>query len=191
MEGLGIGEAVPEGGRGVREDECEAASSSPSAAEFAPVWPLPPAPHRRSAALKPLLFPEPDKEDRTYLLRRSRDLPLPCVLCERCFGEGVRGEEGCVWEGARDALLHHLLADHSLIIHQVDSIASLRRSAIVILSSPILKWPLSLPSDTANTGKTGFQKFLTFPNSAQSSEQTLMPKVGVHGLKVVRVLIDL
>ena len=142
-----------EGGRGTagetREEEDETKEKQSSAAagshldptvpEFVPVWPLPPpAPQRRCASLQPLLFPEPDKKDRTHLLRRSRDLPLPCVLCERCFGEEVREGGGGEWERARDDLLRHLLADHSLVIHQVSHIASLRRSVILILCSPIL-----------------------------------------------------
>ena len=95
--------------------------------EFAPVWPLPPAPHLRSAALQPLLFPEPVEEP-SHLLWRSRDLPLPCVLCERDFGEcgeGVEGDGG--WKEARDVLLQHLLNHHFIVIHQVDRIATLRR----------------------------------------------------------------
>ena len=111
------------------EEKRSEAAASPldaTAGEFTPVWPLPPAPHLRSAALKPLLFPEPDKQDRSHLLWRSRDLPLPCVLCEGVFGEG----EGGGWEGARDKLLRHLLQDHCIVVHQVDHIASLRRSAI-------------------------------------------------------------
>ena len=101
----------------------------PTASEFTPVWPLPPAPHLRSAALKPLLFPEPAQDDRSHLLKRSRDIPLPCVLCERCFGEeGSEGvEEGGRWEREKDALLCHLLEDHCIVVHQVEHIASLRR----------------------------------------------------------------
>ena len=117
------------------EEECEATGPllDPTAREFTPVWPLPPAPHLRSAALKPLLFPEPHREDRSHLLRRSRDLPLPCVLCDRCFGEsgseGEEEEEGGRWERGRDALLCHFLDDHCIVVHQVEYIASLRRSA--------------------------------------------------------------
>ncbi|CAI8058403.1 Zinc finger protein 277 [Geodia barretti] len=114
------------------EEECEATGPllDPTAREFTPVWPLPPAPHLRSAALKPLLFPEPHGEDRSHLLRRSRDLPLPCVLCDRCFGEsgseGEEEEEGGRWERGRDALLCHFLDDHCIVVHQVEYIASLR-----------------------------------------------------------------
>ena len=114
------------------EEKSEATGSllDPTMEEFTPVWPLPPAPHLRSAALKPLLFPEPTKEDKSHLLRRSRDLPLPCVLCDRCFGEGgEEEEEEGRWERVRDALLRHFLEDHCIVIHQVENIASLRRSA--------------------------------------------------------------
>lgn len=123
-----------------KEMQSEAAASSldPAAPEFGPVWPLPSPPHQRSAALRPLLFPEPAKEDRSYLLYRSCDLPLPCVLCDKCYGDGVREGEG-VWERARDQLLHHLLEDHQIVIHQVDHIASLRRS---VPTTPILGRPI-------------------------------------------------
>ena len=133
--------------------QSEAASSTQDP-EFGPVWPLPSPPHQRSAILKPLLFPEPAKEDRSYLLYRSRDLPLPCVLCEKCYGDGVREgerEEG-VWEAARDQLLRHLLDNHQIVIHQVDHIASLRRSVFTIT---ILDWPIlvdNLPYDQYWTG---------------------------------------
>lgn len=140
-DSLVLGETTPE----VEESEAVSSSLSPSVPEFGPVWPLPPPSHHRSAALKPLLFPEPAKEDRSYLLRRSRDLPLPCVLCEQSFGDGVkegceRVGEGGVWEGARDQLLRHLVEDHAIVIHQVAHIASLRRSvlSIAILHRPIL-----------------------------------------------------
>ena len=114
----------------------EAATPHDSARhEFGPVWPLPPPPHQRSAALKPLLFPEPAKEDCAHLLRRSHDLPLPCVLCDECFGEGVREGEVGVWEGVRDELLKHLVEKHSIVIHQVAHIASLRRSVLLICTA--------------------------------------------------------
>ena len=125
------GEKTPEVVK-VKEKESEATASAlnPAAPEFGPVWPLPPPTHQRSAALKPLLFPEPPtKEDRSHLLHRSRDLPLPCVLCEQSFGACVKeGEGGGGWDGARDQLLRHLLEAHSIIVHEVSHIASLRRS---------------------------------------------------------------
>lgn len=125
----------------VKEKEVINSKLDPDAPEFKPVWPLSPPSHLRSAALKPLLFPEPGKEDSTYLIRRSRDLPLPCVLCERCFDVDVVSESVCedsVWERVRDELLRHLLVDHFIVIHQVDRIVSLSRSVIIILHCPVL-----------------------------------------------------
>lgn len=114
---------------------------NPAAPEFGPVWPIS-RPQRSGAALRPLLFSEsvPDPQDRSVYLHRSRDLPLPCVVCEQSFGAAVKeeasesgreersesGREGG-WESARDQLLQHLLEAHKIVIHQVSLIASLRR----------------------------------------------------------------
>ena len=48
-------------------------------------------------------------------------------MCERCFGESGDELKSEKWEGVRDQLLQHLLSEHSIVIHQVDHIASLRR----------------------------------------------------------------
>lgn len=113
-----------------REDHVQSAVTkalNPAAPEFGPVWPLSrPMAQRNSAALRPLVFtdPAPEPQDRSVYLHRSRDLPLPCVMCEQCFGTTV-GEGG--WESARDQLLQHLLEAHKIVVHQVSLIASLRR----------------------------------------------------------------
>ena len=128
----------------VKKKQSETAESLPdsvdptdpaAACEFGPIWPLQ---HQRSAALKPLLFPEPAKKDRAHLLRRSHDLPLPCVLCDECFGEDVTKGEVGVWEGARDELLRHLIEEHAIVIHQVAHIASLRRSVVLFCTAHLV-----------------------------------------------------
>ena len=113
-----------------KDEESESAATSSNTAvtsQTKHVWPLSPAPRGRNAALQPLLFVEPAQEEElSCYLSRARDLPLPCVFCEKRFGEGCDGE-GVKWESVRDQLLCHLLEVHKIVIHEVAQIASLRR----------------------------------------------------------------
>lgn len=73
----------------------------------------------RDAILQPLTFPEALKQDLSYFLDPSKDVPVPCMLCEQTFDYHTGAT-------AQDAWLHHLLTVHKVVVHRVEDICSLK-----------------------------------------------------------------
>lgn len=73
----------------------------------------------RDAILQPLTFPEAMKQDLSYFLDPSKDVPVPCMLCEQAFDYRTGAT-------AQGAWLHHLLTVHKVVVHRVEDICSLK-----------------------------------------------------------------
>ena len=69
--------------------------------------------------LKVLAFPERPSREIT-----SSELKVPCIFCDREFPNTA---------GKNDAVLHHLLVQHQLVISDVAQVCDMRRCLVLLI----------------------------------------------------------
>ncbi len=83
-----------------------------------------------SSSLKPLSFPEVERDMRCYY-NANHDVPIPCMLCEETFNSN-NSNEICTaakpdyGDLSRQLFIQHLFKEHKIVIHRISDIASYR-----------------------------------------------------------------
>ncbi len=69
------------------------------------------------AILRPLTFPGPAGKDFSCFIWPSKDIPIPCLLCDVNFAG----------ECARTDVTHHLLTAHNIVVNKTSDICCFKR----------------------------------------------------------------
>lgn len=81
---------------------------------------------RRRPVLGPLLFPESQATDVSCFYEEEKDLPIPCLLCDKDFDAVSTDDEIREEDSPRQKFLRHLLMEHKIVIHGISDITSFK-----------------------------------------------------------------
>ena len=86
------------------------------AAKAVDVEPLP-SRSSRDSILKPLSFPDPQR-DVSCFYDKEKDVPIPCLVCQTSFGPEDSSDK------PRELFKQHLFREHKIVIHNTEGIIS-------------------------------------------------------------------